>query len=367
MTDNYGEMCLETLMELRKDYLNRIQLLSIQKVANEAQAETANLIGDYKAQLAAIDAALIGKEPKNRSMEESSYGGSDGYFAINYGNRVRDSVKELGRYKPGTPIETYITKLENIYRIQVEPEKTNYPNLEPEFVRFVTLMLPPSAAQKFTELKNWEEVKTQLINRFQVKLSMFQMLSKCWSFTSNDDYITSANKLKGIMDTAKVHILRTFREETKKEMTADNVFSLMSAMIMAENIKTNDGAVYNRLIDVLDKCFDPEAVAAKAAFYKNRICNDSGASTFYGGSGQTKSNGSKKSDNKKPKKKKNTEDKRTPEEKAREEAIAKRCISEKFCIKFNLNKTCTKDPCPYVHRLLDDPTDPVSLFNEGFQ
>ena len=108
------------------------------------------------------------------------------------------------------------------------------------------------------------------------------MLHNCWTFDANGrDYTSEANRLKTVVNTAKSHIKSIFKTKKGTDMTADDVFQIVAAMILAENIRAKDPTIYNRLIDQLDSCLDAESVAHQAIFYKDRLTSDNGGS-FHG-------------------------------------------------------------------------------------
>ena len=206
------------------------------------------------------------------------------------------------------------------------------------------------------------------------------MLHRAWSYEiGDDDFSTASNKLTAIVNSARTHIKEVFLLENQREMSADDTFSLVAAMLIAEQVKSKSPVVYSRLLDHLDTCMTADAVASKAAFYSDRMADSGQERSFYADMekqiNQLKSQmgkmESKKGGSSDKKKAKNTKaDNRTPEQRE----LIKACLKAKVCIKWNLGEKCSKSPCPYPHHFPEPEAssnfakvDPVTLFKSDFQ
>ena len=341
-------------MEMRREYFQQIKSLTLQEVKTELQDDVKALIETYKNGIDEMNAALVGKKPTS-TPDQSLVSGQDSYLLVSKTNRIQNDVQAIGMYKPSTPVDRFCTRLQNIYEVKVSPDVTQYPELQTEFCRAITLLLPPNAVNKFTTILTWNKFKQALKETYTPKITTFQFLSSCWQFNvaNGSTYSEAANKLSSVVHTARDHIKQTFQKEKNKEMTCDDAFEIMGAMILSECIRGRHPGVYNHLIDHLDSCFDPQAVGDKASFYVDRLGDQDQVSSFHGQGALTKSQSKNRADSKAKQTNKNKKDNRTPEQINFERKVANLCKSQGICIKFNLDKPCLKSPCPYEHRKID--------------
>ena len=351
-------MKFDALMGLRQDYLQRIQQLQLRKLEEEEQNNAAQVIQSYQHEIEQIDEAFQTVEPSMDRSANRSFGTvDDNYLLVSKLHGIQNDIQSIGDYKLATPIDRFVTRLDNVYQVKVSPNTTEHPTLEAEFCRNVALRLPSSSVSKFSAFTNWKTMKEQLQLAYLPKITSFQHLSNCWSFSvgPNTTYSEAATKLTGVIHAARDHIKRKFKEDKGTDMTCDQTFEVVGAMILSELVRGRHPGVYNHLIDVLDNCFTAADVGDKATFYCDRLSDNDKVKAFSAMAPQhqpaqtdkPKSKSKGKKDSSKPK------NNQTAEEKARYKELARRCIAKNLCIRFNLDRDCVKSPCPYEHVKLD--------------
>merc|ERR1711911_335858 len=131
--------------------------------------------------------------------------------------------------------------MDQIYAVEVKVN--GLPKLEDEFVRATKRLLINtmfSQMDKSTEdTSTWELLKKYLITNHGSKITMFQHLTRLWNLEpkSEEKLTDFAAKLEDQVHTASTHIKKLFTKNHSKsnepdvEMTADDVFKLVGAML----------------------------------------------------------------------------------------------------------------------------------------
>ena len=235
-----------------------------------------------------------------------------------------DVIRNEPKMVLGDSMERFVAQMDQIYEVEVKDQVTELPKLEDEFVRATKRLLINtmfSQMDKSTEdTSTWELLKKYLITNHGSKITMFQHLTRLWNLEpkSEEKLTDFAAKLEDQVHTASTHIKQLF---TKKhtaanqqgvEMTADDVFKLVGAMLTSIQVKKNHEDIFRSMIKKMDTHWTASSLAADAQDYIDRLDSNSnitktGAEVSF----LAKAKNSKSSDQKKTSGKKNTEDEST--------------------------------------------------------
>ena len=235
-----------------------------------------------------------------------------------------DVIRNVPKMVIGDSMERFVADMDQIYAVEVKDQVTGLPKLEDEFVRATKRLLINtmfSQMDKSTEdTSTWESLKKYLITNHGSKITMFQHLTRLWNLEpkSEEKLTDFAAKLEDQVHTASTHIKKLF---TKKhtaanqqdvEMTADDVFKLVGAMLTSIQVKKNHEDIFRSMIKKMDTHWTASSLAADAQDYIDRLDSNSniiktGAEVSF----LAKAKNSKSSDQKKTSGKKNTEDEST--------------------------------------------------------
>ena len=235
-----------------------------------------------------------------------------------------DVIRNVPKMVIGDSMERFVADMDQIYAVEVKDQVTGLPKLEDEFVRATKRLLINtmfSQMDKSTEdTSTWESLKKYLITNHGSKITMFQHLTRLWNLEpkSEEKLTDFAAKLEDQVHTAATHIKKLFTKKHTKpneadvEMTADDVFKLVGAMLTSIQVKKNHEDIFRSMIKKMDTHWTASSLAADAQDYIDRLDSNSNITktgaevSFLAKSKQVKS-----SDQKKPSGKKSTEDEST--------------------------------------------------------
>ena len=322
-----------------------------------------------------------------------------------------DVIRTVTKMATGDSMEKFIAEMDQIYQVEVEGQLTELPQLEGEFVRGTKRLLPhvmfSQMSKSGEDTSKWESLKKYLITNHGSKITMFQHLTRLWNLEAKpEDKLTDFGaKLEEETHTAATHIKKLFTKkhtpqgQPEVEMSADDVFKLMAAMLASIQVRKNHEDIFKAMIKKMDNHWTASSLVADAQDYVDRLgatnnVTKTGAEIAF----VAKAKNSKSSDQKKSSAKKSTEDessKAIKELQRQNEAIHQaiksltltnpssqtggryklsdkrynearskynvgKPIHEQICYKFNKNK-CKRTPCPDGRRHLDDHVARVAI------
>ena len=190
---------------------------------------------------------------------------------------LRDAMRDVPTFEPGTDVNRFITNINKIYAIHVRPDISNYPGLEGEFVRLAQQKLDPAIIQQMQDSKQniatFDNLKTYLMAYHGSQMSTFQHLSRAWDLQRRDgERLTDfAGRLETTILEAATHIKEKFKTSNNgADITADGVFSLMGAMLMSEKVKAWTPNIYPHLVRNMDTHYTAVGIANDAQRYLDR-------------------------------------------------------------------------------------------------
>merc|ERR1711911_218647 len=133
------------------------------------------------------------------------------------------------------------------------------------------------------DTSTWESLKKYLITNHGSKITMFQHLTRLWNLEpkSEEKLTDFAAKLEDQVHTASTHTKQLF---TKKhtaanqqdvEMTADDVFKLVGAMLTSIQVKKNHEDIFRSMIKKMDTHWTASSLAADPMDYIDRLDSNS--------------------------------------------------------------------------------------------
>ena len=316
-----------------------------------------------------------------------------------------DVIRTVTKMSTGDSMEKFIAEMDQIYQVEVEPQLGQLQQLEDEFVRGTKRLLPhvmfSQMSKSGEDTATWDALKKYLITNHGSKITMFQHLTRLWNLeVKPEDKLTDFGaKLEDETHTAAMHIKKLFTKKHTRQgqpevqMSADDVFKLMAAMLASIQVRKNHEDIFKAMIKKMDNHWTATSLVADAQDYVDRLgatnnVTKTGAESAF----VAKPKNSKSSDQKKSSVKKSTEDessKAIKELQKQNEAIHQaiksltltnsssktggrdwklskpqykkaksrfnsgKPINEQICFKFNQGK-CNGKQCPDGRRHLDD-------------
>ena len=313
---------------------------------------------------------------------------------------LHDVIRSVPKMVTGDSMEKFIAEMDQIYQVEVQGQLTELAKLEDEFVRatkrLLTNVMFSQMAKSGQDTGSWDSLKKYLITNHGSKITMFQHLTRLWNLEPKpEEKLTDfCAKLEEQIHTASLHIKKLYTKnhttasQTPVEMSADDVFKLVGAMLTSIQVRKNHEDIFKAMIKKMDSHWTASSLGADAQDYIDRLGSTSnvtktGAEIAF----VAKSNNSKSSEEKKSSSKKTSEDessKAIKELRQQNEAIQKtlqsltltnissqtggpsrfsmkkgwsynkkRPRNEQICFKFN-NGTCTGTTCPDGRRHVDE-------------
>ena len=220
------------------------------------------------------------------------------YEAYHMKNSISDQLRTVPKFRGTGPRELnqFLEKLKQAYDMCVIGGKH-----EDHFVRCAKLALSEDIYSSLCSSKavvnTFDDLKKWLCEAFDSQLTSFQLLGSAFGaeYNSTDKFITFAQKIEKEVRTARNVIKAEHKRKHSEDMTADQVFDLMGAMLMVEKLQAHHKSIYDAMVDKMNDLRTASDVATKAECLRDRCKGESLAPTeqsFYGGSKpQHKSNG----------------------------------------------------------------------------
>ena len=229
-----------------------------------------------------------------------------------------DVIRNEPKMVLGDSMERFVAQMDQIYEVEVKDQVTELPKLEDEFVRATKRLLINTMysqmAKSGEDTSTWELLKKYLIQNHGSKITMFQHLTRLWNLEpkSEEKMTDFAAKLEDQIHTASIHIKELYTKKHNADMSADDVFKLVGAMLTSIQVKKNHEDIFRSMIKKMDTHWSASSLAADAQDYIDRLDTASnitktGAEVSF----LAKPKNSKSSDQKKSSGKKNTEDEST--------------------------------------------------------
>ena len=323
-----------------------------------------------------------------------------------------DVIRSVTKMATGDSMEKFIAEMDQIYQVEVEGQLQELPQLEDKFVRGTKRLLPhvmfSQMSKSGQDTTTWDNLKKYLITNHGSKITMFQHLTRLWNLEAKpEDKLTDFGaKLEEETHTAAMHIKKLFTKKHTKadqaevQMSADDVFKLMNAMLASIQVRKNHEDIYKAMIKKMDNHWTASSLVADAQDYVDRLgatnnITKTGAEiSFAAQPKNTKSSDQKKSSVQKSSE--NESSKAIKELQQQNEAIQKAIQSltltnassqtggrvrlsmnkgwsynkkkprnEQICFKFN-NRICTGTPCPDGRQHVDENTAQTAIeeFNQ---
>ena len=229
-----------------------------------------------------------------------------------------DVIRNEPKMVLGDSMERFVAQMDQIYEVEVKDQVTDLPKLEDEFVRATKRLLINTMysqmAKSGEDTSTWELLKKYLIQNHGSKITMFQHLTRLWNLEpkSEEKLTDFAAKLEDQIHTASIHIKELYTKKHNADMSADDVFKLVGAMLTSIQVKKNHEDIFRSMIKKMDTHWTASSLAADAQDYIDRLDTASnitktGAEVSF----LAKSKNSKSSDQKKSSGKKTNEDEST--------------------------------------------------------
>ena len=116
------------------------------------------------------------------------------------------------------------------------------------------------------------------------QLESFQLFSRAWNLELESEcYTDYATKLELRLRDAAQQIKHRFTEEKKSttngkpQLSADEVFQLMGAMLIAEKVKERSPKIFGMMIKTMDRHWTASNIAHEAKLYQERLGEESEA------------------------------------------------------------------------------------------
>ena len=225
-------------------------------------------------------------------------------------------VRTVPKLNVGDSIERFASELDQIYKVEVQPQLNEIPSLENEFVRAAKRLLTYSMYEQMdksgTATTTWTQMKKYLVENHGSKITMFQHLNRLWQLEIKpDEKLTDYGaRVEEQVHKASLHIMKKFgkdhkkADDTPKDMAAEDVFKLIGAMLASLQVRKEHEDVFKSMIKGMDKHWTASALLADAQDYVDRLgANHNATKTgvevaFHSTSNKNKSSNSKKSSTK---------------------------------------------------------------------
>ena len=227
--------------------------------------------------------------------------------------KLNDVIGNVPKMVIGDSMERFVADMDQIYEVEVKDQVAGLQKLEDEFVRATKRLLINTMFSQMNksgeDTSTWELLKKYLITHHGSKITMFQHLTRLWNLElkSEEKLTDFAAKLEDQIHTASIHIKKLYTKkhtpngETSVEMSADDVFKLVGAMLTSIQVKKNHEDIFRSMIKKMDTHWTASSLAADAQDYIDRLgATDNVTRTGAEVSFLAKSKTFKSSDQKKP-------------------------------------------------------------------
>ena len=296
------------LTDIKKQLENEIKAIEAKLKETAAQAPVA----------AAPEATPAGDQTLTLANEQALMKSMKEQSII---QNLLDVIRTVTKMATGDSMEKFVAEMDQIYQVEVEGQLDELPQLEDEFVRGTKRLLPhvmfSQLSKSGEDTSKWDTLKKYLIKNHGSKITMFQHLTRLWNLEAKpEDKLTDFGaKLEEETHTAAMHIKELFTKKHSKQgqqdvqMTADDVFKLMAAMLASIQVRKNHEDIFKAMIKKMDNHWTASSLVADAQDYVDRLgatnnVTKTGAEIAF----VAKPKNSKSSDQKKSSVKKSTED-----------------------------------------------------------
>ena len=208
-------------------------------------------------------------------------------------NAMVQNLLEVVRLVPklsvGDSIERFVSELDQIYKVEVLPQLGQISSLENEFVRTAKRLLTFSMYEQMdksgAKIDKWLEMKRYLIENHGSKITMFQHLNRLWRLEPKpqESLIDFGARVEEQIHKASLHIMKKFgkdhkeNDNTSKDMTAEDVFKLIGAMLVSLQVQKEHEFIYRAMIKSMDKHWSAGSLLADAQDYVDRLGSSNNA------------------------------------------------------------------------------------------
>ena len=225
-------------------------------------------------------------------------------------------VRSVQKLNVGDDIERFVSELDQIYKVEVQPQLGQISSLENEFVRTAKRLLTFSMYEQMdksgAKIDKWLEMKKYLIENHGSKITMFQHLNRLWRLELKpDEKLTDFGaRLEEQAYKALLHIRKSFGKEhknaddTPKSMSDKDVFLLITAMLASLQVRKEHEEIFKQMIKHMDKHWSASSLLADAQDYVDRLGSNQNATktgvevAFHSNANRSKSSQQKKISNK---------------------------------------------------------------------
>ena len=198
-------------------------------------------------------------------------------------------VRSVQKLNVGDDIERFVSELDQIYKVEVQPQLGQISSLENEFVRTAKRLLTFSMYEQMdksgAKIDKWLEMKKYLIENHGSKITMFQHLNRLWRLEPKpEEKLTDYGaRVEEQIHKASLHIMKKFGKDHKendnssKEMTAEDVFKLIGAMLVSLQVQKEHEFIYRAMIKSMDKHWSAGSLLADAQDYVDRLGSSNNA------------------------------------------------------------------------------------------
>ena len=315
---------LITVLINKENELNK-QKLKTEPATVDAKKNWNDVKASLEADITAIQSRLKETMPTSTTPPVPANGDQSVTPIVNDQNMIKsmkeqsiitnllDVIRTVTKMATGDSMEKFIAEMDQIYQVEVEPQLGELQKLEDEFVRGTKRLLPhvmfSQMSKSGEDTSTWDALKKYLITNHGSKIKMFQHLTRLWNLEARpEDKLTDFGaKLEEETHTAAMHIKKLFTKKHTKQgqpdvqMSADDVFKLMAAMLASIQVRKNHEDIFKAMIKKMDTHWTASSLAADAQDYIDRLgATDNVTRTGAEVSFLAKSKTFKSSDQKKP-------------------------------------------------------------------
>ena len=199
-------------------------------------------------------------------------------------------VRAIPKLSVGDSIERFVSELDQIFKVEVQPQLGEIESLENEFVRAAKRLLTFSMYEQMdkssgTDTDSWKGMKKYLIENHGSKITIFQHLNRLWRLDIKpDEKLTDFGaRLEEQAYKALLHIRNSFDKEhkangnTSKTMTDEDVFKLITAMLASLQVQIQHEDVFKAMIKGMDRHWTASSLLADAQDYVDRLGSNQNA------------------------------------------------------------------------------------------
>ena len=226
---------------------------------------------------------------------------------------LHDVIRNVPKMVTGDSMEKFIAEMDQIYQVEVQDQVNELQKLEEEFVkatkRLLNNVMYSQMAKSGQDTSTWDNLKKYLITNHGSKITMFQHLTRLWNLEAKpEDKLTDFGaKLEEEIHTASLHIKKLYTKnhtvagQDAVEMSADDVFKLMGAMLASIQVRNNHEDIFKAMIKKMDTHWTASSLVADAQDYvdrlgvSNNVTKTGGEIAFLAKSMNSKSSDQKKS------------------------------------------------------------------------